>query len=167
MAAVTLFGAYDSVDDWPAVFVRVWLDDALYERVWVDAVECRMFTDNICTVFGVSRTGGSHKLMTRTAEDDSTMDVSETSQVRMRYMSVVPAHTNTPRYTSATADTVRAYVCAHLNDWCTRRVDLLPKSLMRTLTRTMPLADMRALVAGKLDQWLQNAKVRRDKIWRG
>ena len=36
---------------WPDQFLKVYIDDAMGERLWVDQPECRMFTDNILTAF--------------------------------------------------------------------------------------------------------------------
>ena len=44
----------DDVQDerhWPELFVRVYVDDAMGERVWVDHPEARTFVDNIVTAF--------------------------------------------------------------------------------------------------------------------
>ena len=36
---------------WPDTFLKVYIDDAMGERLWVDQPECRQFTDNILTAF--------------------------------------------------------------------------------------------------------------------
>ena len=36
---------------WPDQFLKVYIDDAMGEGLWVDQPECRMFTDNILTAF--------------------------------------------------------------------------------------------------------------------
>ena len=36
---------------WPDQFLKVYIDDAMGERLWVDHPECRQFTDNILTAF--------------------------------------------------------------------------------------------------------------------
>ena len=36
----------------PEMFVRVFIDDSMGERLWVDHPDCRGFVDNIITAFG-------------------------------------------------------------------------------------------------------------------
>ena len=36
---------------WPDQFLKVYIDDAMGERLWADHPECRQFTDNILTAF--------------------------------------------------------------------------------------------------------------------
>ena len=43
--------AYRNKTRWPDLFVRVYIEDAIGERVWVDHPESKPFVDNICTAF--------------------------------------------------------------------------------------------------------------------
>ena len=43
--------AYRNKTRWPDIFVRVYIEDAMGERVWVDHPESKPFVDNICTAF--------------------------------------------------------------------------------------------------------------------
>ncbi|QQP56262.1 Uncharacterized protein FKW44_000862, partial [Caligus rogercresseyi] len=52
LAANVLMAAYASEKHWPELFVRVYMEDALWERVWVDQADCKCFVDNILTAFG-------------------------------------------------------------------------------------------------------------------
>ena len=44
--------AFQDDDHWPESFVRVYVEDALGDRIWVDNEHCRTFIDNILTAFG-------------------------------------------------------------------------------------------------------------------
>ena len=52
MACNILLCAYQEEDDWPEAFVKVYVEDALGDRVWVDNEHCRSFVENILTAFG-------------------------------------------------------------------------------------------------------------------
>ena len=51
LAANILMTAYRNKTRWPDIFVRVYIEDAMGERVWVDHPESKPFVDNICTAF--------------------------------------------------------------------------------------------------------------------
>ena len=51
MAANVLYSAFQDIAPWPESFLRVYIEDAMGERVWVDQAECKLFTDNILTAF--------------------------------------------------------------------------------------------------------------------
>ena len=52
MACNILLYAFQDEDDWPETFVKVYVEDALGDRVWVDNEHCRSFVENILTAFG-------------------------------------------------------------------------------------------------------------------
>ena len=52
MACSILMHAFQDDDEWPEAFVRVYVEDALGDRIWVDNEHCRGFVDNILTAFG-------------------------------------------------------------------------------------------------------------------
>ena len=43
--------AYRNITRWPEIFVKIYIEDAMSERVWVDHPEIKYFVDNICTAF--------------------------------------------------------------------------------------------------------------------
>lgn len=47
MAANLLARGHYDKKKWPESFVKVYIDDALNERLWVDLEECSFFTDHI------------------------------------------------------------------------------------------------------------------------
>ena len=51
LAANVLMAAFGKERNWPEVFVRVFIEDAMGERVWVDHPDCKGFVDNIITAF--------------------------------------------------------------------------------------------------------------------
>jgi len=55
MAANILLCAYQDIDDWPESFVKVYVEDSLGDRMWVDSDACQSFVNNILTAFGTKR----------------------------------------------------------------------------------------------------------------
>ena len=51
LAANVLYTAYQDITPWPDQFLKVYIEDATGERLWVDQAECKLFTDNILTAF--------------------------------------------------------------------------------------------------------------------
>lgn len=51
LAGNILMTAYRNITQWPDIFVRIYIEDAMGERVWVDHPESKYFVDNICTAF--------------------------------------------------------------------------------------------------------------------
>ena len=51
LAANILVQSFKDVPHWPEQLVRLYMEDAMSERVWVDHPECKAFVDNILTAF--------------------------------------------------------------------------------------------------------------------
>lgn len=51
IVANILLSAFRNEKTWPELFVRVYIEDALGERLWVDHPDCKPFVDNILTAF--------------------------------------------------------------------------------------------------------------------
>jgi integrator complex subunit 1 len=51
MAANVLMAALRAERQWPEVLVRVYIEDAIGERIWVDHPDAKGFVENICTAF--------------------------------------------------------------------------------------------------------------------
>lgn len=43
---------YHDTRNWPAAFIKLYVEDAMGERVWVDQPECKGFVNNLLTGFG-------------------------------------------------------------------------------------------------------------------
>ncbi|XP_024619277.1 integrator complex subunit 1 [Neophocaena asiaeorientalis asiaeorientalis] len=51
LACSLLMAAYEEDENWPEIFVKVYIEDSLGERIWVDSPHCKTFVDNIQTAF--------------------------------------------------------------------------------------------------------------------
>lgn len=52
LAANLLMSALRHERQWPDLLVKVYIEDAIGERIWVDHLDCKGFVENICTAFG-------------------------------------------------------------------------------------------------------------------
>ena len=52
IACNLLMSGFDEVPSWPESFIKVFIEDSIGERVWVDREECQGFVENILTAFG-------------------------------------------------------------------------------------------------------------------
>lgn len=51
LSANVLMSALRSERTWPESLIKVYIEDAIGERVWVDHPDCKGFVDNLCTAF--------------------------------------------------------------------------------------------------------------------
>ncbi|XP_078609542.1 integrator complex subunit 1-like isoform X2 [Branchiostoma floridae x Branchiostoma japonicum] len=173
-----LMSAYQEEDNWPDNFVKVFVEDSLGERVWVDNPECKEFVANIQTAFNTklppksgltSDQGGRPPSSTPEHcpsptqfgdDDDKGSDVSEGLTTSER---LTPEDQSiTPRYTFM-QESIEGYILDTLKDQLTRRqaMDNLSRNLIRLMTVTCGYAEVRLMAVQRLEMWLQNPKLTR------
>ncbi len=69
LAANVLMAAFQKEKAWPELFVRVFIDDSMGERLWVDHPDCRGFVDNIITAFGTKMPTATQSLYPKPGGD--------------------------------------------------------------------------------------------------
>ncbi|XP_019614901.1 PREDICTED: integrator complex subunit 1-like [Branchiostoma belcheri] len=173
-----LMSAYQEEDNWPDNFVKVFVEDSLGERVWVDNPECREFVANIQTAFSTRlppKSGLTPELGSRPPsstpehcpsptqfgdDDDKSSDVSEGLTTSERL--TPDDQTITPRYTFM-QESIEGYILDTLKDQLTRRqaMDNLSRNLIRLMTVTCGYAEVRLMAVQRLEMWLQNPKLTR------
>ncbi|KAI8492608.1 Integrator complex subunit 1 [Branchiostoma belcheri] len=154
-----LMSAYQEEDNWPDNFVKVFVEDSLGERVWVDNPECREFVANIQTAFSTKlppKSGLTPDLGSRPPsstpehcpsptqfgdDDDKSSDVSEGLTTSERL--TPDDQTITPRYTFM-QESIEGYILDTLKDQLTRRqaMDNLSRNLIRLMTVTCGYAEL-------------------------
>nr|XP_051686536.1 integrator complex subunit 1 isoform X2 [Oryctolagus cuniculus] len=176
LACNLLMAAYEEDENWPETFVKVYIEDSLGERIWVDSVHCRTFVDNIQTAFGtkmppksmllqgeVGRGGGepgagSSPHPSLAEEEDSQTEL----LVAEEKLSPEQEGQLMPRYEDL-AESVEEYVLEVLRDQLNRRqpIDNVSRNLLRLLTSTCGYQEVRLMAVQKLEMWLQNPKLTR------
>ncbi|XP_064607195.1 integrator complex subunit 1-like [Liolophura sinensis] len=175
LACNVMLAAYMEEENWPEEFVKVYIEDSLGERVWVDREDTKGFVDNIQTAFSTKlpprsslmlqsdngKTGeqsGSSSPAAFLFEDDEKSNDSE----KMQLSSASESSQNVtifPRYPYQ-QDVIETYVTDVIRDHFNRRQPLDPASrnLIRLMTATCGYAEVRLLASQRLEMWLQNPK---------
>jgi len=177
LSANVLYTAFQDISPWPEQFLKVYIEDAMGERLWVDQTECKLFTDNILTAFNTilpptikggeeggglvcpsPPTGSSSGSRTPTRPDDEVQIIElpinkepvEESGVVQRYSQMM--------------DYVEQMVINIVKEQLTRRSQGqgdITRNFIRFLTFACGLGEVRQVVTGKMEMWLMNPKISR------
>ncbi|XP_062999601.1 integrator complex subunit 1 [Elgaria multicarinata webbii] len=176
LACNLLMAAYEEDENWPEIFVKVYIEDSLGERIWVDSPHCKTFVENIQTAFStkmppksillhgeVGRSGGDlsagnspHPSMPEEEDSQSELLIAEDK------MSPEQEGQLMPRYDDL-AESVEEYVLDMLREQINRRqvMDNVSRNLLRLLTATCGYKEIRLMAVQRLEIWLQNPKLNR------
>ncbi|GAB6028979.1 Integrator complex subunit 1 [Chamberlinius hualienensis] len=171
LAANILMAAYHKDDHWPEIFVKIYLDDALFDRIWVDRYECRGFVDNILTAFNTKLSpkgffppelvfkpdvSSSPPSASQEIDDEVTENILLSDSKSMMDIIVYS------RY-SRMQDIIEVFVMDAVRDQVIKRqpVDNVSRNLLKVLSCTCGLSEVRVLVSQRLEMWLQNPKLTR------
>ncbi|XP_058148461.1 integrator complex subunit 1 isoform X1 [Dasypus novemcinctus] len=176
LACNLLMAAYEEDENWPEIFVKVYIEDSLGERVWVDSPHCKAFVDNIQTAFntklpprstllqGEAGRGGGD--LSAGSSPHPSLTEEEDSQTELLIAEEKPSPEQEgqlmPRYEEL-AESVEEYVLDVLRDQLNRRqpIDNVSRNLLRLLTSTCGYKEVRLMAVQKLEMWLQNPKLTR------
>uniref|UniRef100_A0A3B4V4F3 Integrator complex subunit 1 n=1 Tax=Seriola dumerili TaxID=41447 RepID=A0A3B4V4F3_SERDU len=176
LACNLLMAAYEEDENWPEIFVKVYIEDSLGERIWVDSSHCKNFVDNIQTAFGTKmppksmllqadtgRSGGD--LSAGSSPHPSTPDEDDSQTellIAEEKLSPEDEGQVMPRYEEL-AESVEDYVLDVLRDQLNRRqpMDNVSRNLLRLLTATCGYKEARLMAVQRLEMWLQNPKLTR------
>uniref|UniRef100_A0A3Q2GA51 Integrator complex subunit 1 n=1 Tax=Cyprinodon variegatus TaxID=28743 RepID=A0A3Q2GA51_CYPVA len=176
LACNLLMAAYEEDENWPEIFVKVYIEDSLGERIWVDSSHCKTFVDNIQTAFSTKMPPKSMLLQAESGrtpgdlsagnsphpstpdEDDSQTEL----LIAEEKLSPEDEGQIMPRYEEL-AESVEDYVLDVLRDQLNRRqpMDNVSRNLLRLLTATCGYKEARLLAVQRLEMWLQNPKLTR------
>nr|XP_009861729.2 integrator complex subunit 1 [Ciona intestinalis] len=151
IASSILMEVLDQEENWPLLIVRVFLDDSLGERIWVDHVHCQQFVHTIVAAYGTKPNP--------TLEGDVEMKEFPKEPPVLRFEDKV--------------DSIHQITIELLRDRLTRRQgelgntpgqaggtpNAVGKTLIRTLTSVCGLQEVRLMSIQKLEMWLQNPKL--------
>ncbi|CAG5115061.1 unnamed protein product, partial [Candidula unifasciata] len=176
LACNVLMNAFADEENWPDNFVKVFVEDSLGERIWVDREDCKTFVENIQTAFGTKKSprhllmataealrgdpsGSSSPVQMSLDDDDSKMsdsgdwDKSSSSSSQSNC---------TPRYPYQ-QQAIETYILETITDILNRRqsMDSSPRNLIKLMTSTSGYSAIRNMAAQRIDMWLQNPKLTR------
>ncbi|KAL5232641.1 hypothetical protein ACI65C_000051 [Semiaphis heraclei] len=154
IAAVTsvnlLIISHDKLPIWPEAFFKVFVEDSMGERLWVDNEECRYFVEN----FRVSlHTRSSPSIPLDFLDTMSTTETAIFSPETFE-VSVVP------RY-GANQSVIENMILDIAKEYLIRKqsTEGISRNLLKLLSIAAGILEIRVMVAGKLEVWLQNAKL--------
>ncbi|XP_050427828.1 integrator complex subunit 1 isoform X2 [Adelges cooleyi] len=154
VAAVTsinlLMTTHDKVNHWPDAFVKLFIDDSMGERLWVENEECKLFIENI-----------KISLNTRTSPfipldflDTMSSAESTSSSFEPNEVSVLARYsTNQAATENLFVDIAKEYLVRRQSN------EGISRNLLKLLSAAAGILEVRVMVASKLEVWLQNAKL--------
>ncbi|XP_067009610.2 integrator complex subunit 1 [Anabrus simplex] len=172
VAANLLMKGFQDKKPWPELFLKLYVEDSLGDRVWVDQEECSGFVNNIVTALNTRTPPRSmlqpeqpvsacpSPIMTpdeegeglSTGTDVSTpADPKEKMDVRVQ-----------PRYANC-QESVEAIVMEAVREQLNRRqpTDSITRNFLRLLSASCGLVEVRLAASTRLEIWLQNPKLMR------
>ncbi|XP_061404832.1 integrator complex subunit 1 [Lethenteron reissneri] len=180
LACNLLMAAYEEDENWPELFVKVYIEDSLGERIWVDNVHCKAFVENIQTAFGTkspprclmlpaegARPSGSDASAGASPhlageEEDKNQEPPDLLIAEDKTSSDEETAQTMNRYEDL-GESVEEYVVEMLREQLNRRqpMDSVSRNLLRLLAATCGYCQARLLAVQKLEIWLQNPKLTR------
>nr|CAB3256291.1 integrator complex subunit 1 [Phallusia mammillata] len=143
-------------EDWPDLLAKVFLDDSLADRVWVDHPECQVFVRNILTAFGT-------KVNDRSEGDSDIVMTDLTSKEAS-----ITRFQNTAEVQHLAIDILKDRLSRRIPDINpvgggagpgASAVGMSGRSLIKTLASTCGVQEIRSMSSQKLEMWLQNPKL--------
>ncbi|KAF2879696.1 hypothetical protein ILUMI_26472 [Ignelater luminosus] len=163
-----LVNAFGDVLQWPEAFVKLYVEDALGDRVWIDNPYCKPFVDNIVTAFNTKQppkvlltsetwlsTGRdtSSPLTVNTLEEDEAFNEHKVLVDNWKIKVF-------PRYAQV-QEMVEKISLEAIQEQIARRQqpEAITKNFVRFLSTASGLVEIRMLAASRLESWLHNHKL--------
>ncbi|KAK3862242.1 hypothetical protein Pcinc_031873 [Petrolisthes cinctipes] len=175
LAANILLAAFQEEKSWPDIFVRVYIEDSLGERIWVDHEDCKGFVDNIATAFrtklppknllypdlGMGNrpdcpsppvSGGSGGADSGDGDSELSLECKESLDVSV-----------TNRYSGVMAEVEEMVMEAVQHHLVPRHPspDAVARNFIRFLSSVCGILEVRRQVTPRLEMWLQSPKLQR------
>jgi len=178
MACNLLVNVYQNEECWPQSFIKVYVEDALGDRSWVDNEHCKLFVDNILMSFGtvlpskLTAAGDQSKKDVHSISIGSlsaTLPKASDEEKILEEFGITVKNDDEPasamaRYSSPTMEIAIQYyihdvVKEHLNK--RQIIDGVSRNMLRFLTSVCGYPEVRLTASQKIEAWLQNPKLTR------
>lgn len=169
LAANLLMRGFHEKRNWPEIFVKLYIEDALGERVWIDNEECKGFVDNILTGFNTRHPPKSilqpelsvltprecHSPSTMEDDDPATLAIQLSGDKEKIEFPVMP------RYAHC-IENIELVVLETVKEQLNRRQpETITRNFLRLLSSTCGFVEIRIIAVPKLEMWLHNPKLMR------
>lgn len=165
-----LLAAFQESTNWPEQFVKVFVEDSVGDRIWVDHEECKSFVDNVITAFNTRLPPKSMMAPELVFKPDAcpsppaASNVDDDDSLSSLHLDLKEGTENIAviqRYASSQAS-VEQYILEVIHEQLNRRQPMdISKNLLRLLICACGISEVRSLVAHRLETWLQNPKLTR------
>lgn len=168
LAANLLARGYNDKKQWPESFVKLYIDDAVNERVWIDNDDCSAFVENICTAFGtkipsksllqpeLASLGTSRDLLGMDEESGDSSNLGDSAKVIDYSLEYIVQ----PRYPHIQEKIEKLAIDLIKEQWNRRQApDCSTRNFIKFLSSTSGLAEVRALAVTRLELWIHNSKL--------
>ncbi|XP_063908867.1 integrator complex subunit 1 isoform X2 [Zophobas morio] len=163
--------AFSDVGHWPEAFVKIYVEDAVADRVFIDNPYCKPFVDNIVTAFNTklppssllkSETWNSgardtsSPLTITSADDDSKIETFIEHKAAVENWNVKVY----PRFTQS-QENVEKIVLEAIKEQLARRQqpETITKNFVRFLSIACGLVEIRIIAVSRIESWLHNHKL--------
>ncbi|XP_074651067.1 integrator complex subunit 1-like [Tubulanus polymorphus] len=181
-----LMAAFQEEENWPDQFLKVYIEDSLGERIWVDREDCQGFVDNIQSAFDTKLPPKSENFAIKPAEsssscsspimftsypdeeatDSDTGDKTVSGGASGVFVKTAEELKNIvvfPRYIYQQT-VVENFVVDTIKEHLTRRgqgLDNISRNFLKLMIATCGYNEVRVMAAQRLEMWLQNPKLTR------
>ncbi|XP_045031439.1 integrator complex subunit 1 [Daphnia magna] len=187
LACNLLLSGLEESAEWPESFLKVFVEDSVGERIWVDREECQGFVENILTAFntkvpsrnilqqdsstasglgssGAANSPSINSLGVLGLEDEASVDSDNSQGGLLRGTTQLDQQQVRviPRFNHL-KDMAEALVMEIVNQHLSRRQqpasDLTTRNFLKFMASTSGLPAVRAQAAQRLEMWLSNQKL--------
>ncbi|KAK9886100.1 hypothetical protein WA026_014889 [Henosepilachna vigintioctopunctata] len=163
-----LMHAYSDVGHWPELFVKLFVEDAVGDRIWIDNPYCKPFVDNIITAFNTKLPPKSLLLSEtwttgiRDTSSPLTINSIDDEEAFSEHRALVDTW-NTKVYSrfSQTQENVEQIVLEAIKEQLNRRQqpEAITKNFVRFLSVACGLVEIRVIAVSRIETWLHNHKL--------
>ncbi|CAH0555452.1 unnamed protein product [Brassicogethes aeneus] len=160
--------SFADVVHWPEQFLKLYVEDAVTDRVFIDNPYCKPFVDNIITAFNTKVPPNSllkSEPWSSAARDTSsplTIHSVDEDDVFSEHKTVVEQWTTKvfPRYAQA-QENVEQIVLEVIKEQLSRRQqpEAITKNFVRFLSTACGLVEIRIIAVSRIETWLHNHKL--------
>lgn len=173
MTCNILLHVFQNEETWPQSFMKVYVEDALGDRSWVDNDYNKDFVANITKVFGTVLPVKQTNLPVTKTLDASTgllnVSLGKSSEEKILKEAGISLEASEPpgihnRYTlNKDESAIHTYINEVVKEQLNKRqmIDSVSRNILRFLTAVCGYVEVRLLASQRLETWLQNPKLTR------
>lgn len=159
-------GYYDK-KQWPETFLKIYIEDATNERVWVDSEDCAIFVENIVSCFGTKVPPKSMlqpELSALTPNKDPTGDDESMDSLPSRASSrsnEQSGESSLQSRFSSIVSKVEKFVLDAVKEQLNRRQgpEGTTRNFLKFLSTVTGIQEVRSLIVNRLELWIHNGKL--------